>query len=148
MIDFKAFFEEYEFPFRVDRCENGWYCLSLPFLHCDNDGVEIYVRQNSDGTFFLTEDGWTLGVHCLFDRRHLDLLRWIIKMGDGVTYNDQHDEISATATEETFAYTLLQMVSVILAVDFTAHALAKWHVMEAAKHGSRGQTETADKGAN
>ena len=61
MIDFKAFFEEYEFPFRVDRCEKGWYCLSLPFLHCDNDGVEIYVRQNSDGTFFLTEDGLDAG---------------------------------------------------------------------------------------
>jgi hypothetical protein len=148
MIDFKAFFEDYEFPFHVDRCENGWYCLSIPLFHSDGDGVEIYVRKNPDGTFFMSEDGWTLGVHCCFDKRHIDILKCIIAMGDGVKYIEKHDEIAATATEENFAYTLWQMVSVILAVDVTAHALAKWHVMEAAKHGSGGKTEGADKGTN
>ena len=147
-IDFKAFFEEYEFPFHVERGEKGWYCLGLPFLHCDNDGVEIYVRRNPDGTLFLTEEGWTLGVHCCFDKRHLDVLKCIIAMGESVEYNDNTDEISATATDDTFAYTLLQMVSVILAVDFTAHAFMKWHVTEAAKHGGRRQPEETDKGTN
>lgn len=35
--------------------------LTTPFLDRNHDHLQIYVRRNSDGTYFLTDDGYVLG---------------------------------------------------------------------------------------
>ncbi|MBR6011683.1 MAG: DUF1828 domain-containing protein [Methanomicrobium sp.] len=40
--------------------ENGWSEITTPFLDIDNDCIQIYVRQNDDGTISLTDGGETL----------------------------------------------------------------------------------------
>ena len=123
MIDFKALFKDYEFPFTVRKGENEWYSLSLPFLYTDNDGIEIYVTEYPDGTIRLTDDGWTLGVHSCFDKRNIEVVKRIVNCNDYSWYNEETDEIAAEATRECFAAALLELVSVIIAVNYAVTAL-------------------------
>ena len=117
---FKAFFKDWEYPFTVTRGAKGWYCLTVPLLYCDHDLIEVFVHKNEDGTFDMTDDGETFGVHCYAgEGTRKDLLERIVK--DSVKYDE--GEITATATEETFQEKLMEMVSTIIAVDYTAHAL-------------------------
>lgn len=123
MIDFKALFKDYEFPFTVEKGENGWYALGLPFLYTDNDGIEIYVIKHPDGTIRLTDDGWTLGVHSCFNKQNIDVVKRIVGFSDYCRYDEKKNEIGAEATEECFAVALLEMVSVIIASNYAVTAL-------------------------
>ena len=121
MIDYKAFFKDWEFPFSVKEADKGWVSLSFPLLYSDHDCLELYVRYDETKKIFtITDTGDTLGIHCCFDKKHIDLLQKII-LSIGVSFLDE--EIYATATKETFAVRLMEVVSAIIAVDTTAHAL-------------------------
>ena len=137
MIDFKSMLKDYEFPFHVDQGENDWYCLGLPFLYTDNDGIEIYVQEYPDGTILLTDDGWTLGVHSCFDRRNIEVVRGIVKYADYCEYDEKEDEITATATRECFAAALFELVSVIIATNYAVTALRGMKVIKNADQDAR-----------
>lgn len=137
MIDFKALFKDYEFPFTVEKGKNGWYALGLPFLYTDNDGIEIYVQECPDGTILLTDDGWTLGVHSCFDKRNIEVVKRIIGFSDYCRYDEKTDEIAAESTTECFAAALLEMVSVIIATNYAVVALRGMKVTKNADQDSR-----------
>lgn len=44
----------------IQYLENGWTEITTPFLDIDNDFIQIYIRQNSDGTINLTDGGETI----------------------------------------------------------------------------------------
>ena len=137
MIDFKAMLKDYEFPFHVDRGENDWYCLGLPFLYTDNDGIEIYVQECPDGTILLTDDSWTLGVHSCFDRRNIEVVKRIVNHNDYSKYDEETDAITATATKECFAAALLELISVIIATNYAVTALRGMKVTKNADQDAR-----------
>ena len=111
-VDFKSMFNEIEFPFSVRKCDKGWYSLGFPFLYTDNDGIEIYAQLCPDGTFLLTDDGWTIDIHSGGDKRNIDIVKRIVNHLDYTKYNEVNDEITATATKECFAAAVLEMISV------------------------------------
>ena len=44
----------------IQSLENGWSEITTSFLDVDNDFIQIYVRENSDGTVSLTDGGETI----------------------------------------------------------------------------------------
>ncbi len=129
-IDFKALFKGYEFPFSLEKGENGWYSLGFPFLYTDHDGIELFVKKREDGYFLISDDKWTLGVHSCFDKRYIEVVKRMIKTADYVRYNENTDEISAKVTEDTFAIALLEVVSIVIAVNYAITALRGLHVIK------------------
>lgn len=121
MIDYKAFFKDWEFPFTVQEAELGWTHLGFPLLYADHDCIGVYVRYDkAKKVFTISDTGDTLGIHCCFDKRHIDLLQKIV-LSLRVGLID--DEIFVTATEADFDVRLMELITAIIAVDTTAHAL-------------------------
>ena len=123
MIDFKAMFKDFEFPFIVEEGNDDYYCLGLPFLYTDNDCIEVYVKKYPNGIFNMSDDGWTLGVHSCFNRRNIEVVKRIVNYTDHCRYDEETDEISATVTEREFAVALLEMASVMIAANYAVTAL-------------------------
>ena len=137
MIDFKAMFKDFEFPFTVEEGKDDYYCLGLPLFYTDGDGVEIYVKKCPNGTFTMSDDGWTLGVHSCFDRRNIEVVKRIINHTDFTRYDEESDEISATSTERDFAVALLEMASVMVAANYAVTALRGMKVTKNADQDAR-----------
>lgn len=93
--------------------------IATPFLDRHNDEIEIYVEQDSDGQFFLTDDGTTLadlrhsGVELKTAKReaHLDK----ILNGFGVRLQGEELHVRTTATD--FPQRKHNLVQAILAVN-------------------------------
>ena len=137
MIDFKAMFKDFEFPFTIEEGKDDYYCLGLPLFYTDGDGVEIYVKKCPNGIFTMSDDGWTLGVHSCFDRQNIEVVKRIADHRDYSRYDEKTDEIIATATEECFAAALLELVSVIIAANYAVAALRGMKVTKNADQDAR-----------
>lgn len=84
--------------------ENGYHRLQFPFLNHNNDYIELFAKENSDGSYMLTDDGATIsdlrlsGLTFTDKRKHIlnDLL-----FSFGVT-KDEDMALSITAVKEEF----------------------------------------------
>ncbi len=121
----QAFIEEnitnlFHRPLPIVPCKNDWYCVSLPFLYSDSDYVEIYIRKSKDGSFTMADSGDTMAVHCYgAPKKCLGEL----SRSQNVTFDEETKELSITATDKNFMIRLLELASIILAIDSKAHDL-------------------------
>lgn len=80
----------------------------------------LVINRTERLKWILKHIGDTLGIHCIPNKCNADILHKIIK-SVGVQY--KKEEIFTSATEDTFCIRIMEIVSAILAVDTTAHAL-------------------------
>ena len=97
-----------------------YFELTTPYLDRFNDYLQIYVRQNLDGTITLTDDGYIIGnlisSGMVFKK---GTIRQKSLAGTVTKYNVSLDgeDITTTATHNTFAQKKHMMVQAMLAVD-------------------------------
>lgn len=81
-----------------------FYELTTPYLDRYNDHIQIYVKQNENGSYFLTDDGYIIGnlisagVPMLRSAKRRETLMRIAR-NFGVTVNGNDLEIQATRSE-------------------------------------------------
>ncbi len=103
--------------------DNGWSEITTPFLDIDNDCIQIYVRQNSDGTISLTDGGETMqglkmaGCDVTTPTRSkiidFTLMRFNIKL--------EGTELTAVAQPDNFAQKKNDLIQAILAIGDIAY---------------------------
>jgi len=78
-----------------------FYELTTPYLDRYNDHIQIYVKQDKNGSYFLTDDGYIIGnlisagVPVLRSQKRAEMLKRIAR-NFGVTINGNDLEIRAT----------------------------------------------------
>lgn len=97
-----------------------YYEISTPYLDRYNDHMQIYVKQNSNGTFLLTDDGYILnnlkssGVTITRSSKRKEILNRIVR-NFGVTINNDCLEIQATRS--TYPQKKHMLLQTMLSVD-------------------------------
>lgn len=97
-----------------------FYELTTPYLDRYNDHIQIYVRQNKDGTYFLTDDGAIIGnlkssgVSFSRSKKRRNMLLHIAG-NFGVTVNGDCLEIQAAKSD--YPQKAHMLIQAILTVD-------------------------------
>ena len=94
--------------------------LTTPYLDRFNDYMQIYVKQNTDGTIALTDDGYIIGSLISFgmtfkkgSNRQRMLDRIAVNYGISIT----GEEITTIATVQNFPHKKHMMVQAMIAID-------------------------------
>lgn len=97
-----------------------FYELTTPYLDRYNDNIQIYVKQNENGSYFLTDDGYIIsnlqssGVSFSNAPKRRDML-YRIARNFGVTVKDNNLEI--TATKSDYPQKKHMLIQTMLTVD-------------------------------
>ena len=100
--------------------DSGWRELTVPFLDRHNDFLSVYVRENHDGSYRLTDDGEIIRdlgqSDCRLDTPKRRLLLEAILRGHGLD-DGLRDDLVAQADEANFPERLHSLLQAMLAID-------------------------------
>ena len=107
---------------------NEYYEITTPYLNHQNDNIQIYVKENPNGTIELTDDGYTINSlkagGLTFTKNRKDQLNKILtKFG----FSLQSNEIIGVSQRTKFPEKKHMMLQAILAVD-DMHNISKGKV--------------------
>ncbi len=99
---------------------NGFFEINTPFVNHVNDYIQIYVKQNENGSYLLTDDGETISnlelggleINTASRKRELE----IILNGFGVILKN-NKELTALADAKNFPKKKHNFLQAILAID-------------------------------
>lgn len=107
---------------------NEYYEITLPYLNHDNDYVQIYIKQGTDGLIHMTDDSYTLslleaqGINLSIKRKEI-LNKTLSRYG----VNLSEKEITCIATPHNFSEKKHMFLQALLTID-DMHMLSKGKV--------------------
>jgi len=66
----------------IEKIEDREYCIALPYFMSDGDAVELYVKQEQNKTYTISDAGDTLNVH---------ICSWAAKLPNEIAEKDYQD---------------------------------------------------------
>jgi hypothetical protein len=94
--------------------------LTTPYLDRFNDYMQIYVRQNENGTLTMTDDGYIIGSLIsagMTFKKNSNRQKMINRIATSYGITIEGEEITALATAQNFPQKKHMMVQAMLAID-------------------------------